>query len=83
MIALAAARGATNLRVFGSAARGIDTSESDIDLLADIAPRTGLLALARLERELGDLLGTKVDVVPASGLREHLPERVMKEAVPL
>ncbi|WP_369831271.1 nucleotidyltransferase family protein [Cryobacterium sp. Y50] len=54
-----------------------------MDLLADIAPRTGLLALARLERELGDLLGTKVDVVPASGLREHLPERVMKEAVPL
>ncbi|TFD62492.1 nucleotidyltransferase family protein [Cryobacterium sp. Hh38] len=82
MIALAAARGATNLRVFGSAARGIDTSESDIDLKADIAPRTGLLALARLERELGDQLGTKVDVV-ASGLREHLSERVVKEAVPL
>ncbi|TFB85193.1 hypothetical protein E3O11_07760 [Cryobacterium levicorallinum] len=82
MIALAAAHGATNLRVFGSAARGIDTSESDIDLKADIAPRTGLLALARLERELGDQLGTKVDVV-ASGLREHLSERVVKEAVPL
>ncbi|WP_369828707.1 hypothetical protein [Cryobacterium sp. M91] len=53
-----------------------------MDLKADIAPRTGLLALARLERELGDQLGTKVDVV-ASGLREHLSERVVKEAVPL
>jgi hypothetical protein len=83
IVALAAVRGATNLRVFGSVVLGTDTSESDIDLLADIAPGTGLFALARLERELGDLLGTKVDVVPAGGLREHLAARVLKDAVPL
>ena len=83
IIALAAARGATNLRVFGSVALGTDTAESDIDLIADIAPGTGLFTLARLEHELSELLGAEVDVVPAKGLREHLAERVLNEAVPL
>ena len=83
IIALAAARGAANLRVFGSVALGTDTAESDIDLIADIAPGTGLFTLARLEHELSELLGAEVDVVPAKGLREHLAERVLNEAVPL
>ena len=80
---LAVAHGATNLRVFGSVALGTDTPESDIDLLADIAPGTGLFGLARLEHELSELLGAKVDIVPAKGLREHLAKRVLNEAVPL
>lgn len=79
----AGAHGATNLRVFGSVALGTDTSESDIDLLADLAPGTGLFELARLERELSEILGAKVDVVPAQGLRDHLAQRVLREAVPL
>lgn len=80
---VAGAHGATNIRVFGSVALGTDTAHSDIDLLADIAPGTGLFELARLERELSAILGTEVDVVPASGLRDHLAKRVLSEAVPL
>ncbi|GAA1058370.1 hypothetical protein GCM10017608_34030 [Agromyces luteolus] len=83
VIELAAARGARNVRVFGSVASGADTAESDIDLLVDLEPGTGLFSLARLEAELADLLGAEVDVVPARGLREHLAERVLGEAVPL
>ncbi len=79
----AGAHGATNLRVFGSVALGTDTSESDIDLLADLAPGTSLFELARLERELSEILGADVDVVPAQGLRDHLAQRVLSEAVPL
>jgi uncharacterized protein len=44
----AAGYGATNLRVFGSVARGTDGPDSDIDLLADIASGTSLFTLARL-----------------------------------
>ena len=69
--------------MFGSVALGTDTAESDIDLIADIAPGTGLFTLVRLEHELSELLGAEVDVVPAKGLREHLAERVLREAVPL
>lgn len=83
VLAVAIAHGATNIRVFGSVARGTDTSESDIDLLADMAPGTGLFGLARLERDLSEILGAEVDVVPANGLRNHLAQQVLSEAVPL
>jgi hypothetical protein len=36
VIALAEQRGARNIRVFGSVARGEDTASSDIDLLVDL-----------------------------------------------
>lgn len=83
VLELAAADGASNIRVFGSVARGSDGPESDIDLLADIKPGTSLFTLSRLEFKLAALLGADVDVVPATGLREHLSDQVMSEAVPL
>jgi uncharacterized protein len=71
------------VRVFGSVARGTDGPDSDIDLLVDLPAGTSLFTLARLENDLADLLGTKVDVVPAGNLREHLVDRALSEAVPL
>lgn len=44
----AARRGARNVRVFGSVARGEDTESSDIDLLVDLDDGVGLVALAGL-----------------------------------
>lgn len=75
--------GIRNLRVFGSVARGTDRPDSDVDLLVDIPAGTSLFALARLESELAELLGTNVDVIPATNLREHLAEHVQREAVQL
>lgn len=83
VVDMAMAHGAKNLRVFGSVALGTDDSESDIDLLVDVAPGTSLFALARLEIALGELLGADVDIVSASSLRSHLEDRVMREAIPL
>jgi predicted nucleotidyltransferase len=80
---IARRHGATNVRVFGSVARGTDNPNSDIDLLVDLAPGMGLFALARLEFELGELLDARVDVSPARSLRANLSEQVMSEAVPL
>ena len=71
------------MRVFGSAARGDDSASSDIDLLVDLDDDVGLVALAGLERELADLLGTPVDVVPADSLRPELHDQVLSEAIPL
>lgn len=79
----AAQRGATNLRVFGSVARGEDTEVSDIDLLVDLAPGTGLLGLIGLQRELAQLLGKDVDLVPAAGLKADVREVVLAEAISL
>lgn len=38
ILSLAARHGATNVRVFGSVARGEDDAASDIDILVDLDP---------------------------------------------
>lgn len=60
--------GARSLRVFGSAARGAATSESDIDLLVDFDSGRSLLDQVALRNELTDLLGRPVDVIPQDSL---------------
>ena len=76
--------GASNVRVFGSVARGQDRPESDIDLLVDLDVRTrGLFPLAALQDELSALLGERVDVVPQDALAPHVAQNAMAEAVPL
>jgi uncharacterized protein len=55
----AAAHDVTNLRVFGSVARGEDRPGSDVDLLVDLPPDIGLLGLGRVQAELEAILGTK------------------------
>jgi hypothetical protein len=83
VLKLAASMGIRNLRVFGSVSRGEDTPESDIDLLVDLPDNMTLFGLGRLETQLSQILGVKVDVVPAQNLRDNLRERVLSEAVPL
>ena len=67
-LALARARGASNVRVVGSVARGEDAETSDIDLLVDFPEGTSLLTVIGLENALRDLLGVPVDVGPADAL---------------
>lgn len=83
VIAEAARRGAHDVRVFGSVARGEDHEGSDIDLLVELEPRVGLVGLVGIRRALRDLLGTEVDVVPEAGLKAGPRERILAEAIPL
>lgn len=83
IIDTAARRGAHNVRVFGSVARAEDTADSDVDLLVDLNEGVGLVGLAGLKRELTDLLGTSVDVVPADSLKPRIRAEVLAEAITL
>jgi predicted nucleotidyltransferase len=83
ILRIANKRGASNVRVFGSVARGEFDSTSDIDLLVDLEPGRSLFDLGGLLMDLQELLGHKVDVVTERGLRERIRERVLKEAIPL
>ena len=65
------AHGASNIRVFGSVARGTATPASDVDLLVDFESGRTLVDHVRLWRELETLLGTSVDVVSVGGLTER------------
>jgi predicted nucleotidyltransferase len=77
------ALGASNIRLFGSVARGDDGAESDIDLLVDLDEQVGIFALGRMRSEAERLLGHSVDIVPASGLKPDVIERVLTEAITL
>ena len=83
ILRIAAKRGAYNVRVFGSVARGEADSKSDIDILVDMEPGRSLFDLGGLLMDLQDLLGHNVDVVTERGLRERIRERVLKEAIAL
>jgi len=80
---LASEHGARNLRIFGSAARGTETAESDIDVLVSMEPGRSLLDLVALSMALEALLGRKVDVVSDGGLSPYLRDRILEEAVAL
>jgi uncharacterized protein len=69
LLAAAARRGASNLRVFGSVARGDDRAGSDIDFLVDFEASRSLVDVAGLILDLQEILGVPVDVVEASTLR--------------
>jgi predicted nucleotidyltransferase/DNA-binding XRE family transcriptional regulator len=75
--------GAHNVRIFGSTVRGEDTESSDIDLLVDLDEGVSLLDLIGLEDELTELLGSKVEIVPASALRPHVREEALAQAIAL
>ncbi len=84
ILALAERYGASNVRVFGSVARGDATPDSDIDLLVNFRETASLLEVSAFWQEVQTLLNAAVDVVEDhTGLRERLRKRIMREAVPL
>jgi predicted nucleotidyltransferase len=82
VLAAAARRGASNLRVFGSVARGDDGAGSDVDFLVDFEASRSLIDLAGLILDLQEILGVPVDVVEASTLRPD-DEDVLADLVAL
>ena len=79
---IAAQHGAFNVRVFGSVARGQADSNSDLDLVVDYnLDKISPWFPVRLIRDLENLLGTKVDVVTAAGLKARIYDEVLQESL--
>ena len=83
IVELAQKRGAHNVRVFGSLARGDQRTDSDIDFVVDFEPGRSLLDLTGLWLDLERALGCHVDVVSSRGLRPRVAAEVMRDAIPL
>ncbi len=77
--ALAAEYGLSNVRVFGSAPQGTDTSGSDLDILVTRSPHVGLLTVAEFSFAAERLLGVPVDVITDGGLPDDHP--ILRSAV--
>ncbi len=83
ILALAAQYGASNIRVFGSVARGEADADSDVDFLVEMQPGRSLLDMGGLLMELQELLGCRVDIITEKGLRPRIRQQVLAEAIPL
>jgi len=81
ILRIAAANGATDVRVFGSLARGDAKAGSDVDLLVKLERGRSLLDIVALKQDLEDLLGCKVDVVTERSISPLVRDEILKEAV--
>jgi uncharacterized protein len=71
------------LALFGSHARGEETTDSDIDLLVEYPPKTSLFDVVRMERELSHKIHKRVDLVSRKFLNEYVKPYVDKDIIPL
>lgn len=83
ILRIAARYGATNVRMFGSIARGEERPDSDVDLLVNFDPNRSLLDHMALEQDLEKLLGRKVEVGTDDALHWYVRERILQQAIPL
>ena len=77
--------GAEYLGVFGSAARGDDRPDSDVDVLVKFGKKgvKGLMGMVAMERQLGQALGKKVDLVTEGFLSPYFRQDVLAEVKPI
>jgi len=73
--------GVVKAGIFGSFARGEAKKNSDIDVLIKFKGRKSLLGLVRVERELGESIGRKADIVEYCAIHPRLKNRILKEEV--
>ena len=73
----------SGMRVFGSALRGEDGPDSDLDLLVEPTAQTTLLDIGAIRCELKELLGLDVDVLTPNGLPPSFRAQVLRDAVPV
>lgn len=77
----AKAHGVARLVVFGSVARGEESANSDVDLLVDTPAGMGLMGLARLQRDLEDILDADVDLIPVDDLKPDVRAAIQSDLV--
>jgi predicted nucleotidyltransferase/DNA-binding XRE family transcriptional regulator len=80
---LVAEHHASNVRIFGSIARGEARPDSDIDILVDFGPDTGLFTIVALQNQLSELLHFPIDLGDPKSLKPHVQPSVKKDVQPL
>jgi predicted nucleotidyltransferase len=74
--------GVQSLGVFGSYVRGQQDPDSDLDLLVGFDDRPlSLFDFVRMENELSDELGLKVDLAERRALKPHIGQRILAEVI--
>ena len=70
--------------IFGSYARGDNKKDSDIDILVKFKESPSLLTLIKLENDLSEILGIKVDLVTTGALKnKRIKKSIKKDLISL
>ena len=68
--------------IFGSFARGDNKTGSDIDILVEFKEAPSLLTLIKLENDLSEILGVKVDLVTTGALKNmRIKKSIQKDLI--
>jgi len=70
---------ADRIGIFGSYAREEANEESDLDLLVHFKNNKSLLTLVRIERELTEITGIKVDLLTEQSVSPYLINNIKSE----
>ena len=65
--------------IFGSYARNQNLKNSDLDLLIRFQKNPTLLQMAKIERELSEILGIKVEIVTEPSLTDKILKKNIEE----
>ena len=80
VLAIAARHGVSQVRVFGSVARGEERPDSDIDLLIDLDDDRGFADYLEFAEEIETLFGRRVEIVLNRSLSRHFRPYIEAEA---
>ena len=84
IFALAAKHGMTDLRLFGSVARGDERPDSDVDLFVRREPGSDPFLVFDFKEAVSELLRCKVDVIVEQKImRPRLRQNILKDMVPV
>ncbi len=65
--------------LFGSVARGEDTTHSDVDLLVQLGQPMGMIAYIRFIQEMEHVLNRPMDVITDKNINKHIQSEIQKD----
>ncbi len=73
--------GVNKVSVFGSFSRNAENPDSDIDIIVEFKTTKTLLDIIRIERELEELSGLKIDLLTEDSISPYLIDSIKREEV--
>ena len=70
-----------SLAVFGSAAKGINTVNSDLHLIVEFTGKRNLFKIIELSQKLSEILGVKVDLFTKDSISKYIKDSIEKEKI--
>jgi len=72
--------GAKKISIFGSRSKGTETPDSDMDLLVEFSNKPTFLKIIKIERELSEMTGIKIDLLTEKAISPFLIDKIKNEA---